>query len=92
MATASQPPEKLKGKAYKKALNHLQIELVRLQDWVQYKKLKVVVIFEGRDAAGKGGVIQRITHRLNDRICRVVALDVPLKVDVGIGDNWEVIH
>lgn len=69
--------KKLNRKTYKKALNEFQVELVKLQDWVQHKKLKVVVIFEGRDAAGKGGVIQRITHRLNDRICRVVALGVP---------------
>lgn len=70
-------PAKMSRKRYKKALNALQVELVKLQEWVQYKQLKVVVIFEGRDAAGKGGVIQRITHRLNDRICRVVALGVP---------------
>jgi polyphosphate kinase 2 len=69
--------EKLGRKYYKKVLNDLQVELVKLQNWVVHKKLKVVVIFEGRDAAGKGGVIQRITHRLNDRICRVVALGVP---------------
>ncbi len=68
---------KLKRKRYKKVLNELQAELVKLQAWVQHQKLKVVVIFEGRDAAGKGGVIQRITHRLNDRVCRVVALGVP---------------
>lgn len=68
---------KLGRKRYKQVLNELQVELVKLQDWVQHEKQKVVVIFEGRDAAGKGGVIQRITHRLNDRICRVVALGVP---------------
>jgi polyphosphate kinase 2 len=50
---------------------------VKLQDWVARNKLKVVVIFEGRDAAGKGGVIKRITHRLNLRVCRVVALTAP---------------
>ncbi len=55
----------------------LQGELVKLQDWVQHKKLKVVAIFEGRDAAGKGGVIKRITQRLNPRVCRVVALPAP---------------
>ena len=69
--------EKLGRKHYKKVLSELQGELVKLQSWVFHKKLKVVVIFEGRDASGKGGVIQRITHRLNDRICRVVALGVP---------------
>ena len=52
--------EKLGRKHYKKALNELQVELVKLQDWILHKKLRVVVIFEGRDAAGKGGVIQRI--------------------------------
>src|SRR6185312_11781443 len=55
----------------------LQHELVRLQDWVQSQKLKVVVIFEGRDSAGKGGAIKRITQRLNPRVCRVVALPAP---------------
>jgi len=62
---------------YFKELLRLQGELVKLQDWVQNKKLKVVVIFEGRDAAGKGGVIKRITQRLNPRVCRVVALPAP---------------
>jgi polyphosphate kinase 2 len=51
--------------------------LVKLQDWVAHKKLKVVVLFEGRDAAGKGGAIKRITQRLNPRVCRVVALPAP---------------
>ena len=55
----------------------MQGELVKLQDWVQYKKLKVVVLFEGRDSAGKGGVIKRITQRLNPRVCRVAALPAP---------------
>lgn len=67
----------LQRKLYKKELDRLQIELVRLQDWIKEKGLKVVIIFEGRDAAGKGGVIARITQRLNPRICRVVALGVP---------------
>jgi polyphosphate kinase 2 len=62
---------------YFQELLRLQGELVKLQDWVQHKKLKVVVIFEGRDAAGKGGVIKRITQRLNPRVCRVVALPAP---------------
>lgn len=68
---------KLKKKAYNKELAKLQIELVKLQEWIKEKGLKVVVIFEGRDAAGKGGVIKRITQRLNPRICRVVALGTP---------------
>jgi polyphosphate kinase 2 len=62
---------------YFKELLRLQGELVKLQDWVVEKKLKVVVIFEGRDAAGKGGAIKRITQRLNPRVCRVAALPAP---------------
>ncbi len=69
--------EKLKKKYYEKELQKLQIELVKLQRWIKVKGLKVVVIFEGRDAAGKGGVIKRITQSLNPRVCRVVALGVP---------------
>ena len=55
----------------------LQKELIKLQDWVAYQKLKLVVLFEGRDAAGKGGVIKRVTQRLNPRTCKVVALSAP---------------
>ena len=62
---------------YFKELLRLQRELIKLQDWVSHKKLKVVVLFEGRDSAGKGGVIKRITQRLNPRVCRVVALTAP---------------
>ncbi len=62
---------------YFRELLRLQHELVRLQDWVQHHKLRVVVIFEGRDSAGKGGVIKRITQRLNPRVCRVAALPAP---------------
>jgi len=62
---------------YFKELFRLQGELVKLQDWVVNQKLKVVVLFEGRDAAGKGGAIKRITQRLNPRICRVAALPAP---------------
>jgi polyphosphate kinase 2 len=62
---------------YFKELFRLQGELVALQDWVVQKKLKVVVLFEGRDAAGKGGAIKRITQRLNPRVCRVAALPAP---------------
>ncbi len=64
-------------KEYEKELKKLQIELVKMHEWVKHKGLKVAVVFEGRDAAGKGGVIKRITQRLNPRICRVVALGVP---------------
>jgi polyphosphate kinase 2 len=63
--------------AYFRELFRLQGELVKLQDWVAHEKQKVVILFEGRDAAGKGGVIKRITQRLNPRICRVVALPAP---------------
>ena len=62
---------------YFRELFRLQGELVKLQDWVQHEKKKVVIIFEGRDAAGKGGVIKRITQRLNPRVARVVALPAP---------------
>jgi polyphosphate kinase 2 len=64
-------------KAYDKELVHLQVELVKLQEWIRAKGLKLVVIFEGRDAAGKGGAIKRITESLNPRVCRVVALPTP---------------
>jgi polyphosphate kinase 2 len=65
------------NKQYEKELFKLQLELVKLQEWVKFKNLKVVAIFEGRDAAGKGGVIKRIMQHLNPRICRVVALPAP---------------
>lgn len=64
-------------KIYFKELFRLQGELVKLQDWVQHEKKKVVVLFEGRDSAGKGGAIKRITQRLNPRVCRVAALPAP---------------
>jgi polyphosphate kinase 2 len=63
--------------AYFKELFRLQGELVKLQDWVAQTRCKIVILFEGRDAAGKGGVIKRITQRLNPRVCRVVALPAP---------------
>lgn len=69
--------KKLEKKVYERELEKLQVELVKLQEWIKDEGLKVVVIFEGRDAAGKGGVIKRITMRLNPRICRVVALGTP---------------
>ena len=68
---------KLRREYYESELVRLQIELAKLQAWIKYRGLKVVVIFEGRDAAGKGGVIKRITERLNPRICRVEALGTP---------------
>jgi polyphosphate kinase 2 len=67
----------LSEKEYLKELARLQLELVKLQEWIKNKGLKVVIIFEGRDAAGKGGTIKRITESLNPRICRVVALGTP---------------
>jgi polyphosphate kinase 2 len=69
--------KKIDIQTYEKELFKLQLELVKLQEWIKHKGLKVVVIFEGRDAAGKGGVIKRITQHLNPRICRVVALPAP---------------
>jgi polyphosphate kinase 2 len=71
------PAESVERTRYFRELLRLQRELVKLQDWVVHEGLKVVVLFEGRDAAGKGGVIKRITQRLNPRICRVVALSAP---------------
>lgn len=68
---------KLSKKYYFRELEKLQLELVKLHEWVKAKNLRVVVLFEGRDAAGKGGVIKRITQRLNPRIARVVALGIP---------------
>ncbi len=70
-------PDKLSRRDYEFELERLQIELVKLQEWVKHKGLKVVVLFEGRDAAGKGGVIKRITQRLNPRVVRIVALTTP---------------
>ena len=69
--------DQLDRKQYFKNLLHLQSELIKLQDWVSHYKEKVVVIFEGRDSAGKGGAIKRITQRLNPRVARVVALPAP---------------
>ena len=67
----------IKNKVYERELIRLQVELVKLQSWIKHKGLKIVVIFEGRDAAGKGGTIKRITESLNPRTCRVAALPKP---------------
>ena len=75
--TDEPPSETMDRHMYFKELLRLQKELVKLQDWVQHHKLKLVVLFEGRDAAGKGGVIKRVTQRLNPRFCKVVALSAP---------------
>jgi polyphosphate kinase 2 len=68
---------KMKRKAYEEELGRLQAELCMLQDWVKYKGLRVIVLFEGRDAAGKGGTIKAITERVSPRVFRVVALPAP---------------
>jgi polyphosphate kinase len=75
--TSQTSEKRAERQKYFKELLRLQGELVKLQDWVQHKKLKVVVLFEGRDSAGKGGAIKRITQRLNPRVCRVAALPAP---------------
>jgi len=74
MTTAREP---MKRKEYEKALRELQVELCTLQDWVKEARLRVVVVFEGRDAAGKGGTIKAITERVSPRVFRVVALPAP---------------
>ena len=70
-------PPSIDRLTYFRELLRLQSELIKLQDWVQHTKAKVVILFEGRDSAGKGGVIKRITQRLNPRVARVVALPAP---------------
>jgi len=83
--SADRPMQRKPPKNYKyiEELAHLQFELIKLQEWVRLQGLRVVVIFEGRDAAGKGGVIKRITESLNPRICRVVALGTPTERERG---------
>jgi len=76
-APATSGAKKISNKVYEDNLAKLQDELVKLKEWVRARGLKVVVIFEGRDAAGKGGVIKRITEHMNPRVCRVVALGTP---------------
>jgi polyphosphate kinase 2 len=73
----AEPREKLKGKDYEKELAKLHVELVKLQEWVKHKGLKVCIVFEGRDGAGKGGTIKAITERVSPRVFRVVALPAP---------------
>jgi polyphosphate kinase 2 (PPK2 family) len=70
-------PVELSAKQYEKELLLLQTELVYMQEWIVATGGRLVVLFEGRDTAGKGGVIKRITQRLNPRVCRVVALPAP---------------
>ncbi|MGC1664232.1 MAG: polyphosphate kinase 2, partial [Bradyrhizobium sp.] len=68
---------KLKRKAYEKELRKLQVQLCHLQDWVRENKVRIIVLFEGRDAAGKGGTIKAITEKVSPRVFRVVALPAP---------------
>ena len=74
---ATAKPEKLSNKDYEKALRDLHVELVKLQEWVKHAGLKVCILFEGRDGAGKGGTIKAITERVSPRVFRVVALPAP---------------
>ena len=76
-ASSPAPKQKLTGKAYDKELRRLHVELVKLQEWVKHKGLKVCIVFEGRDGAGKGGTIKAITERVSPRVFRVVALPAP---------------
>ena len=73
----SQHPDAIDRATYFQSLIHLQSELIKLQEWVVYHKKKVVILFEGRDSAGKGGVIKRIAQRLNPRVVRTIALPAP---------------
>jgi len=75
--TVDEPGKKLKTKAYDKEMAKLHVELVKLQEWVKLKGLKIVIVFEGRDGAGKGGTIKAITERVSPRTFRVVALTAP---------------
>src|SRR5512136_2766315 len=68
---------KMKDKEYAKELRKLQAELCKLQEWIKYKGLRVIIVFEGRDAAGKGGTIKAITERVSPRVFRLVALPAP---------------
>jgi polyphosphate kinase 2 len=77
IAVASDPLARMSSKVYEAELVKLQVELVKLQEWIRVRGLKVVILFEGRDAAGKGGAIKRITLSLNPRVARVVALPAP---------------
>ncbi len=76
-ATNEKSGKKLKNKEYLKKLAKLHVELVKLQEWIKAKGLKVCIVFEGRDGAGKGGVIKAITERVSPRVFRVVALPAP---------------
>jgi polyphosphate kinase len=77
MANEDGVPSRMKRKAYEKELRKLQVGLCHLQEWVKEKKLRVIILFEGRDAAGKGGTIKAITEKVSPRVFRVVALPAP---------------
>src|SRR5512136_1755858 len=77
MKSKADAPKELKGKKYLKVLRKLQGELCKLQEWVKHKGLRVIIVFEGRDAAGKGGTIKVITERVSPRVFRLVALPAP---------------
>ena len=77
MARGEKEPEKLSNKKYEKELRKLQGELCKLQEWVKHERLRVIIVFEGRDAAGKGGTIKAITERVSPRVFRLVALPAP---------------
>ncbi len=83
LAGRPEPRKPSKNYKYVEELAHLQVELIKLQEWVRLHGLKVAVIFEGRDAAGKGGVIKRIAESLNPRVCRIVALATPTERERG---------
>src|SRR3989440_3065942 len=74
---ADAPAKRMKRKTYEKELEKLQVELCHLQEWVKANKLRVIILFEGRDAAGKGGTIKAITEKVSPRVFRVVALPAP---------------
>ena len=83
--------KKLKAKKYEKELRKLQAELCKLQEWVKHKGLRVIIVFEGRDAAGKGGTIRALTERVSPRVFRVVALPAPVR-SREVADVYAALH
>ena len=77
VSTSASAHKKLERESYEAELRKLQVELVKLQEWIKHARLRVAVIFEGRDAAGKGGTIKRITEHLNPRVVSIAALGTP---------------
>jgi polyphosphate kinase 2 len=77
MKASSAPPEKMKRKAYEQELQKLQVRLCKLQEWVKERGLRVIIVFEGRDAAGKGGTIKALTQNVSPRVFRIIALPAP---------------